>query len=158
LKEVQKVDSESYLGAKEDLWSILQEWPGIYVGVSLDPFLPERWSRSNWEYVALLLGPSDQTGFERQFICKSGSKNGDRRKARGGPLVWLFQIEDLTVGSFVEVRTGPKMSTERYQRIYRLDPLGWSYLAYRQEDVSGWDRYVKNYKFRRFYPWELIVS
>ncbi len=158
MKEVLQLESETYEGGTEDLWEILQEWPGIFIGASLDPFLPERWSRSKWEYVALLRGPSEKMGFDRVFICKSGSRMGDRRGARGGPLVWLYPIDSVSWGSLVEVRSGSKGSTERYQRIYRLDPLGWSYLAYRQDDVAGWDRFGKNYKFRRFYRWELMTG
>lgn len=147
---------QEFTGQKEELFALLQGWPGVYVGESLDTYLPDRWSRSKWEYVALLLGPSDQTGFERQFICKSGSKKGDTRGARSGPLVWLYPLESVPLESMVEVRSGVKGSPERYQRVYRRVPGGWCYLAYKRDDVVGWDKFLKTYRFRRFYPWFLV--
>jgi len=145
-----------YDGEKIDFYSLLLSVQGVFAGESLDPFIPSRWSRSNWEYVALLMGANQEKYFDREFIGRSSSVGKDRRGARGGPLVLRFDLSTLAPGSMVEIRSGGKRGADRYQRVYRLDRSGWFHVAFRQEDVRGWDPVWKRYKVRRFYQWMVI--
>jgi len=157
-----RVKTVTYYGLPGDLFHFLDGVPGVWIGPVIAPFLPVRWSRSKWEYVAILLDADPVKQFLRQFVGQSGSVGSDRRRARSGPMVYQFDPDDLGVGALLEIRTGGKKA-ERYQRIFRRVDNGWNFLAYRQQDVAGWSRFDAGlsgggYRYKRFYPWEIVQS
>lgn len=150
------LQTETYTGSTFDLWGVIVGLSGVWVGVKIAPFLPKRWHRSIYEYVALLVGPDAIKHFERNFIASSGSRAGDLRSARAGPLLYQYEPEDLAIGSVIEVRSGVVGDADRYQHIFRKVPNGWNLVAYRQQFVSGWSNGRPS--FRRFYRWEIVTG
>jgi hypothetical protein len=139
---------------------------GIYAGDSLDPFIPVLWDRHQWQYVALVMGPSQKMILDRIFVGNSARKYR-RHTYRDRGFNLKVDLPLLSEGSLVEIRSGaePDFYEEVYQRIYRKDAGGWVHVAYRQEDRVGlvhpsisYGSSVKKYEYQRFYPWCLILG
>lgn len=139
-----------------DLWAAFMSWEGVFLGESIWPYIPDRWRRSVWEYVAVLERPDLIKQFERRFIGNSTTdRPGKARRAAGGLLALSEDPDRLSVGSLVEVRTGFQRRPDTYQRVFRMD-RGWRWVAYRQQDRFGWDKEARAPRGRVFYGWELV--
>lgn len=145
----------------------LSEVDGVFAGASLDPFIPDRWSRFEWQYIALIMGPDNQRVLDRLFVGKSARKKGKLHSSRYRGFDVKLDLPLLPEGSLVEIRSGDGSARkeEVFQRIYRKDIDGWFHVAYRQEDRGGTvdpamssAPSVRKYNYQRFYPWCLILG
>jgi hypothetical protein len=146
------------------LYHSLFDVGGCFAGVSLDPFIPDRWTWKGNPYVALLLGPSVDKIFEREFVGFSGRVPGVWHGGKQRGFRMELDLSLLEPGVLLEIRSGLEpepLEEERYQRIFRLDVDGWYHVAFRQSDVGGPDIKaarpgLKKFRLHRFYPWHLI--